>query len=386
MPNRKNFDQVLEDSKLVHREYFLCDFCLGRLFSKQLSLSSNKILGKKLHQKLPYKKSTKCYICKNLLDTIDFPYKKIVESIKDYEFSSFLIGSILKPSIIDHDDHIRSKFKLRGIDSVKSSITKEIAKKLSKKTKSVLEYQKPELTITVNFKKDSIELRSKSVILFGHYTKNSRDLPQKQKSCSNCSGKGCLQCDYHGISSFDSVEGKISKFLYNKFFANQVKISWIGGEDKSSLVTGKGRPFFVQVLNPKKREMKFPKKINLDEINIIGLNHIESLPRVPLTFRSKIELIIDTENEIQKNSLKKLKDIKKSPIAIYKDSNRNEKSIHSIKYKQTQPKSFILEIVADGGLPIKKFVDSDSVFPNLSDLLETKCKCRCFDFHEIIIQ
>ena len=42
------YSTVLSSSKEIIKKYDLCDFCLGRLFSKQLRLSSNKLLGKKL--------------------------------------------------------------------------------------------------------------------------------------------------------------------------------------------------------------------------------------------------------------------------------------------------------------------------------------------------
>ena len=42
----------------------------------------------------------------------------------NYSFSSFSVGAMIKPSIIDRDDYIRSKYKLKGIDSVKTDISK----------------------------------------------------------------------------------------------------------------------------------------------------------------------------------------------------------------------------------------------------------------------
>ena len=50
----------------------LCDSCLGRLFSKKLKLSSNRLLGKKLKQNISTS-SKKCYICKDLFDNLE-PY------------------------------------------------------------------------------------------------------------------------------------------------------------------------------------------------------------------------------------------------------------------------------------------------------------------------
>lgn len=385
MHKSSDFAKVLEDAQLVQKDFSLCDSCLGRLFVKRLSLSSNQLLGKKIHKKIPKKKS-KCYICKDLIDNLDSFHSQISEKIKDFQFNTFLVGAILKPSIVERDDLIRSKYHLKGIDSVKTDISRQLAKKLSQKTKSKIDHLRPELTITVNFKNNSIELYSKAVILAGRYTKNSRNLPQKQQPCKDCKGKGCLQCDYHGITEFDSVEGKISKFLFEKFSAKQVKITWIGGEDKTSLVKGKGRPFFAQIINPSKRKIRFPKKIKIDELSISGLKQIPSIPKAPLKFRSKIELLIETEEKLPSSSLKKLGALKNSQIAIYEESKRIEKSIHSIKYSKINPNSYRIQLEIDGGVPIKKFVDSETVFPNLSDLLDTKCVCKQFDFNEIFIQ
>ena len=63
-------------------------------------------------------------------------------------------------------------------------------------------------------------------------------------------------CDFHGISEFDSVEGIISKLFFKKFGGTTAKFTWIGGEDNSSLVLGNGRPFFVKIKNPFKRKIK----------------------------------------------------------------------------------------------------------------------------------
>ena len=43
-----NYSQLLSTADKIIKKYDLCDQCLGRLFSKPLRLSSNKLLGKKL--------------------------------------------------------------------------------------------------------------------------------------------------------------------------------------------------------------------------------------------------------------------------------------------------------------------------------------------------
>jgi len=367
----------------VLKDYDLCDSCLGRLFSKQMNLASNKLLGKKL--KLSLKKSIKkCFICKNLLDNLAPYLKLMLDASSKYDYSSIVVGALIKPSIIDRDDYIRSKYKLRGIDSVKTDITKELGKLFIKKTKRRIDFLNPDLTFTINFKDESCQLRSKPILLHGRYTKSTRELPQKQKSCVNCSGKGCRSCDFHGISEYDSVEGKISEFLFNKFGGTTAKFTWIGGEDKSSLVLGSGRPFFVKLQNPFKRNPSLPKKVTADSIVIHNCKIISEPPKTPIKFHSLIELKISTENEIQSNNMKKLKSILSGPVVVYeKSGKRSEKIISNLKYKKTAKNCFTLFINAEGGLPVKRFVDGDDVTPGIRQIMNDKCTCTTFDFLEI---
>ena len=260
-----NFKEILPLAAQIIKKYDLCDNCLGRLFSKQLYLSSNNLLGRKIRVNLK-SSSKQCYICKNLLSNLKPYLDLMLESSSKYEYSTMLVGVMIKPSIIDRDDYIRSKYKIRGIDSIKTEITKELMQKFTRKTKKKIDFLDPEITFTINFQDESCHVRSKSILLEGRYRKTKRGFSQKQKSCSNCSGRGCRICNYHGIIKFDSVEGKISEYLFSKFGGTTAKFTWIGSEDKSSLVLGSGRPFFVKIQNPFKRKIYFPKKIKSDPL------------------------------------------------------------------------------------------------------------------------
>jgi tRNA pseudouridine synthase 10 len=377
-------DKVLFEAKIILNEYSLCQHCIGRLFAKKMGIISNQQLGGKIQNRLSLKPSKKCYICKETLSNLESIVNRMIEKSSDYKFSTFVVGAILKPSITDRDDQIRSKYKLQGIDSVKTAITKELSKKFQMKAKKKIDFLNPDLTFTFNFKDDSCELRSKTLIFSGRYIKKNRGLPQKQTPCTNCIGKGCLQCDNHGFSKFNSVEGNISKFLFEKFSGTLTKITWFGGEDKNSLVLGNGRPFFIKLFNPKKRIARFHKKYVLKELEIKNLKIISKIPKQVIPFRSKIELSILSEQNLNDTSLDNLKTIINSPITVYeKPSKRNQKLIYKIKFKKTSPKSFSFWITADGGLPIKRFVEGNNVFPNISELLGTNCKCKEYDILQV---
>ncbi|SMH70302.1 tRNA pseudouridine synthase Pus10 [Candidatus Nitrosotalea okcheonensis] len=378
-------DVVIEETRQILREYSLCDYCLGRMFASKLRLVSHKNLGKKIRKITKQNKPKSCYLCKNLMPELGTFLNKILDMSKEYEFSTFLIGAILKPSILDRDDIVRSKFKLRGIAGIKSDVTREMGKQFGKKTRSRVDYQNPDIVITIDFKKDQCDIKPKALFLQGRYTKEARGIPQKQVSCNRCDGKGCFACDFHGISEFNSVEGHIAKFLFEKFGAQQAKITWIGSEDQSSLVLGNGRPFFVKVINPHKRRVTIPKKVNLGNISVLNLHVVSKIPTEQIKFKTEVMLEITTEKDLTLEALNVLKCLKDMPIAISENLPwQNQKRIYDVKIKKMDTKSFTVMMTLDGGIPLKRLVTGNNVEPNISMLLENGCKCITFDFHKIV--
>ncbi|WP_268541090.1 tRNA pseudouridine(54/55) synthase Pus10 [Candidatus Nitrosotenuis cloacae] len=381
----KKLAAVTSASQKILKEYDLCDYCLGRLYAKKLKLKSNQRLGKKLRKSLKTK-GTKCYICKNVFESLPYYVEKMADVSGDYEFKTFLVGAKLKPSILDRDDHIRSQYRLKGIDAVKTNVTRELSRLFSQKTKKKIQPSDPDVVFMADFKQESCSVHSKPISFFGRYTKEVRDIPQKQKPCSNCQGKGCVTCGHHGMTEFDSVEGMISKFLFEKFGAVQAKITWIGGEDVTSTVSGSGRPFFVKLFNPKKRTPHLQKKIKLEKITLHGLKKIDRIPIGPIPFVSKTALLVVCERPISGELLLRLDELQKSNIAVYETSGkRAEKKVQDVKYEMISGNSFVLHMTAEGGLPLKRLVSGENVFPNISDLLETKCRCEKFDFKDVQI-
>jgi len=379
-------DKIIHQSKSILKECDLCDNCLGRFFINSAHLSSGKRLGNKIRNSINSRAVTKCYVCKNLFSNADLYVRMMQNASIGYEFSTFTVGAILKQSIIERDDRLRSKFHLRGVDGIKTAVTKELGAKFARKTKTSIDHLSPDITFTINFRSGQCNVKSRSIFLYGRYSKGKRGLPQKEESCQDCKGKGCIFCNNHGIVSFDSIEGKIAQFLYEKFETDQVKFTWIGGEDRASLVVGNGRPFFAKLLSPKKRNVRLAKKSNLDEIMIHALRKIDHIPNGSIRFKSKIKMLVLAKNDISSNSLKQLKQLVTVPIEITDSNNKQHKRvIHKLKYKKNSLQSFTVEIEADGGIPIKRFVDGFNIIPNISSILGIQCSCEKFDINQIYL-
>ena len=382
----EDYDKILFKSKSILKEFTLCDNCLGRFFIKLTGFSSSKRLGSRIKDSLNFTTITKCYICKNLFLPPDIYVKMMQDASTGYEFSSFLVGAILKRSVVERDDKIRSKFRLRGVDSIKTEITRDLGKKFTKKTRASLEYLLPDITFTMNFRTEKCEIKTKAVFLYGRYLKNKSGMSQKQESCKDCKGTGCIFCNNHGIVHFDSVEGMISQFLYKKFGTDQVKFTWIGGEDKTSLVKGDGRPFFAKLISPKRQNIQLPKKSVFDEITVNDLRKIDYIPRGSIPFRSKITILVMAKKGITSNKLKKLKHLINIPITLTGTRGKQiKKTIHKLRYRKNSLQSFTIEIDTDGGLPIKRFVEGSNVIPNITEKLNIQCFCKKFNINQITL-
>lgn len=383
--DKKQLSAVVEHTRGILKEHELCDHCLGRMFAGRLGVVAHKRLGARIRARLQQNPPKTCYICKNLMSGLDTQVGKMIEASKEYQFSTFLIGAILQPSIHDRDDIIRSKFRLRGIASIKSDTTREMGKLFSRRTRSVVDYQNPDMVFTVDFKKDYCEIKPKAVLLQARYTKSTRGLAQKQKPCDNCEGRGCFVCEFHGIKEFDSVEGKIAKFFIEKFGAQQAKITWLGSEDESSLVTGNGRPIFIRLVNPHRRSLSGTGNVDLGGVSIKGLRTINKIPSDPVKFRTVVEMEIGAEGEVDDLLLDKLRNVRRQQVVLSDSPRKQKKMIYKMAAKKESSNLFKVRMESDGGIPLKRFVAGQEAEPSISGMLGTSCKCIRFDFHKITV-
>ena len=73
----------------------------------------------------------------------------------------------------------------------------------------------------------------------------------------------------------------MSEYLKQITSGVNVKFSWIGGEDKESLVLGKGRPFFAEIIKPKRRII-VEHNVSLNEkgIELFGTKYLQEFTTI----------------------------------------------------------------------------------------------------------
>jgi len=375
---------ILTEAERILGDFDLCDSCLGRIYMKRLRRVSSRALGCKIKSQIRYRRSEKCYVCMNLLDNLGGYIERLRSISENTDYVSFLIGTIFKPSVMDRDDTLRSRFRLRGVDSIKSEATRLLTKSMLQKTKKRVDHLDPDLTFLVDFRTGICKQRAKSLIISGRYTKSRRGLPQRQQPCEDCRGAGCIFCNNRGIAGFNSVEGIIARHFYRQFDCLQAKFTWIGGEDRDSLVQGGGRLFFARLVNPKKRSARLKRQASLDSVSLHGVKRIRRLPNSPIKFRSRIVLQVRSAGGLTARRLAKLGRLQNGPITITDGAKSTEKRIHEVAVNKTSMNTFLLSILADGGISMKRLVEGTGIQPSVSEILGQECTCVRFDFEEIM--
>ncbi len=305
-----------------------------------------------------------------------------MSKLENYEGNSFNISSIIPKIMLFREEEFISRFNLYPKMSIKTALNLKISNLLREKTNLESTHGKPDLYITVNFIKRDVEVKAAPLFIKGRYLKLVRGLLQTK--------------NFRNSSSLPSVEELITTPLINHFNASKSKFHGVGREDVDARMLGNGRPFVVELLDPKKR------KVDLDkiekEINEYGKGKIQVLN---LTFSSRDEMrrlkalspklkkvyrvVVAVEEGVSCKDLEKIEGTLKNCVIKQKTptrvlSHRTDKvrfkKIYDIRAKKISNNELELIILSEGGLYIKEFVNGDEgrTTPSLLDVLKKKVK------------
>ena len=370
----------LRFSELELRNYYnLCALCTIRITS--LRLGDQLCID-----------SRSCFICRGLMNQLDY-FDRLIKSEVDniYEFETFCIGISLPHDIFDREDQVRARHKLRGNESIKSQLQNELRESFQERSEKKLSFSEPDLSINLiisQLGEARIFAKSKSLTFAGRYIKKQRGLPQRQRVCNQCEGKPKdrkyhIQCSHLGRS----IEGIIAAELVRLTKGHFPKFSWVGSEDPSSLVSGKGRPFFVRLSDPKLRSLNPHIFMDTCEVEIILEAEPKNVPKSPVRFITRAKVLVESSEKYETQRLEDLSQLNSSHVRFQDRNRTTSKKIYSIESSRVTNKCFELELLVEGGFTIKKFVSGyDNTVPNISEIIGARCETKVFDISEVIPQ
>ncbi len=399
-----NLDLIL---LIVEREGMLCPFCLGSIIGSRLEVP-NYIKGAALREMLKALnrgKGNSCAICNNLIPkSIGSMVNEALNKLKEVEFRSLKAAVILPTSIIENEDRLRARYNPPYMESVKLTLIKWLDLVLSSEVDAEVSNE-PDVLVTFDFSKRNVSLRISPIFIYGRYRKLKRGISQSRRKCPYCGGKGCEKCNWTGKIAEGSIEGMIGEIMKDAFKAKDYVLHGAGREDVDARMLGRGRPFVMEVISPRKRtadlelleneinsrwrgimevrEMRYTKR---DEVVRIK----ESSPNVRKLYRAvvKVEGVI-TEEDLDKieKSLTNATIKQRTPKRVLwrrADLVRVRK-VYEVKTRKIDDSTFEMTVLCDGGLYVKELISGDDgrTKPSVTEVLGKKAFCRELDVLEV---
>ena len=397
----------------------ICNHCLGRKFSDVVEGNGNVERGEKIRKALElpeYDEEIECGICRDIFKEIDSRLLDLVCEKIDFlevEFDTFVVGCKLPKEIVEKDALISEKLGL-DVEILKREVNREMGKILEKNLPQEVDFDKEDVIIMADFRrmlKEDVEkpvqvrIQINPIFIEGRYNKLVRNIPQTKWPCRKCKGRGCEACNFTGKQYPESVEELLSQTALKYSKGYEAKFHGAGREDIDVRMLGDGRPFVLEIKEPRIRKLdleKIEKEANEEAEGKTSYHNLKYTVRKrkaeiktssPDTYKV-YRALVECEDEIREEDLDKLQSLhtiqQRTPIRVsHRRADKiREKEVKELSCKYINPHSFEMIIKTEGGLYIKELISSDEgrSKPSVSEVLGTQAICAELDVIEVGIK
>lgn len=404
---REDIKTVLKDVETDYlKEKVLCDACLGRIFAKVNAGFSNRTRGEIIRSILTLDDMTDpddCWICNGLCSKVEKFADLVTRHLSEWECESFLIGSKFDPEIIEREETLWTEVVGQYSEPIKSELNREVGKLVYAKTGKEVDFDRPDIVVVVDTRYDDVKLQVKPLYIYGRYRKLVRGIPQTRWPCRACLGKGCQKCDNTGKMYQTSVEEIIGQEVMKDTGGSDHKFHGMGREDIDAQMLGRGRPFVLEIREPKKRQIAFEemeKRINASKkgVEVSSLRQSSNQEVVALKEAKpdkKYRVVVSFDVAIEEEKLNEVvlslggKTItQRTPIrVVHRRADKTRiRTLRSLELCEFSPDKAALVLTAETGTYVKEFVHGDDgrTIPSLTGLLGVECTVEELDVLEIL--
>ena len=384
----------------------ICKNCLGRKLSKTIEGTDNIDRANKVCKELGIDlDDVDCVICDNLFDKLDDGlYQKIDDKITELgiEFDTFLVGSKISKDIQARDEEFSEKFDL-SVETIKKEVNRLIGLKIWEIYDKEAEFEAQDIVFSIDLiDEPQVRIQINPLYIEGKYNKLKRGIPQTKWPCTKCKGRGCEECNFTGKQYPESVEELISEHFLKATKGREAKFHGAGREDIDVLMLGSGRPFVLEIKEPKIRKLDLQKledeinRINEGKTSYHNLHVCERRRKAEIKQSSPdtykvYSALVKCDGPFDKDKLEELTKLdeihQQTPLRVLRrraDKVR-VKHVLDLSYEIIDEKTFSMRIKTEGGLYIKELISGDEgrSHPNVGEILGVNAICEQLDVIEV---
>ena len=406
---------VLADARGAIDAGPVCDACLGRAFADRSFGLTNTERGKSLRVAVaiaeddPYEpvEVHDCWVCEGRCAEFDMWAERAAASVEGVEFETYQVGTRTPPLIEENELLFREDASLPedAGEQFKSEFNREVGKRVGGLTGAEVDFTRPDVQFTLDLDGDRVETTVNSAFVYGRYRKLERDIPQTEWPCRECHASGrigkqvCTHCGGSGYLYEDSVEGYTAPIAEEVMDGTDSTFHGAGREDVDALMLGTGRPFVVEVEEPRRRRIdtdRLERDINafaegaieVDGLRLARYDMVERVKELDAskTYRAQVEFSDRVDEEALTEAIDNLEGATIEQYTPQRVDHRRAgltrtRQVFSATATREDDRHATVEIHGEGGLYIKELISGDDgrTEPSLAGLLGVEATVTALD-------
>jgi len=239
----------------------LCPECFGRVFGRLGHGLTNPERAHRITETLgvpPLGETPECPVCGGLFAHLATWVDRSVRAADEFEWHRFTCGSRWDPERLAREEALWIEVGTEWGESARSAFNRELGKKVEAATGAAGGPERPDLVFLADLPVGRVEVTILPLYVRGRYRKLDRTLPQTRWPCRRCQGRGCATCGGTGKTYPTSVEEIVAAPFLAATGAEGSRFHGMGREDIDARMLGRGRPFVLELLRPRRRTVDLP--------------------------------------------------------------------------------------------------------------------------------
>ncbi|MFC7153859.1 tRNA pseudouridine(54/55) synthase Pus10 [Halomarina halobia] len=393
----------------------VCDPCLGRLVADRSFGLTNEERGdalrvaRALAADEPYDPpdAEDCWVCEGECSRYDEYAERAAAALDGWDFRTYQVGTRVPPLLEENDRFLREDAGLpeNAGEGMNGEFNREVGKRVGAATGAEVDLGRPDVLVLIDLATDEIEVQVNSAFVYGRYRKLERDIPQTRWPCSDCGASGlrrgapCETCDGTGYRYGTSVEQLTAPVVLEAMDGSEAVFHGAGREDVDALMLGGGRPFVIEVKEPRRRAVDvecLEREINefadgRAEVEGLRLATHDMVERVKgldaaKTYRATVEFSEPVTAADLRAAFDELEGTTVDQRTPHRVSHRRAdvvrtRTVYEIDGELTDERRATVDIRGEGGLYVKELVSGDDgrTEPSLAGLLGVEVAVTALD-------
>jgi tRNA pseudouridine synthase 10 len=382
----------------------LCEECLGRVLGRSGHGLTNPERARRLAEKVPGlvpAPGAECRLCEGAFHRWEVWVRRAQEAASGLEWRRFTCGSRWEPELLAREESLWAEVGSAHGESARAAFNRELGKRIAAATAAEGGTTGADVVFLADIPAGRVEVTVNPLYFEGRYRKLDRTLPQTRWPCRRCRGRGCETCGGTGKTYSESVEELVGAPFLAVTEGEGTRFHGMGREDIDARMLGRGRPFVLEILRPKRRNVDLPaveaalRSSAAGRVEVAELHPAEAAAVVRVKEASPWKSYRVTVNgavgeEKINEALRLVADraiAQRTPTrVVHRRADRvRTRRIAEARLVERSEGRFTLDLRAEAGTYIKEWVEGDGgrTEPSLASLLGVPLSVEALDVLEI---